>query len=248
MRVFGSLDLEVEGGDAALILRQPKSAAVLVYLATALPRGFHRRDALLALFWPEMDAAHARDALNSSLKLLRQGLGPDASPSRGDEEVAVAADCVWTDAVAFEAAIDDGECERALALSRGDFLEGFHVAEALGFEEWMETERGRLRSAAAEAARALAEQVAVAGDFARAAQWARRALALAPDDEITLRRLLELLHLAGDRAAALRAYDEFASRLKAEFGVEPTRPTRLLVEEIRQSTPIGDGAKPKRAG
>jgi DNA-binding SARP family transcriptional activator len=236
LRVFGALDLAGEGGDVSLILRQPKRAALLVYLAVALPRGFHRRDSLLALFWPEMDTAHARDALNSALKLLRQGLGSDAVVSRGSEEVAIAADGFWTDAVALEAALAEGKYEEALGLYRGDLLEGFHTAEADGFEEWMEGERRRLREAASGGARALADRKATAGDLGLAVHWARRATALAPDDESALRRLLELLDAAGDHAGALRAYSEFAARLQREYGVEPATETRAVIARIRRQT------------
>jgi DNA-binding SARP family transcriptional activator len=244
LRVFGSLDLAAEsGGDVGLILRQPKRAALLVYLAAALPRGFHRRDALLALFWPELDTSHARDALNSALKLLRQGLGSDTVVSRGGEEVAIAANRFWTDVVAFEAALAEGTFEGALQYYRGDFLEGFHVAEAAGFEEWMEGERRRLRGAAAQAARGLADQKAGAGDLGLAVHWARRAVALAPDDEGAVRRLLELLDAAGDHAGALRTYDEFAARLRREFGAEPATETRAAIGRLRRAE--GGAGRPR---
>jgi serine/threonine-protein kinase len=240
LRAFGALDLAAEGGgDVAMILRQPKRAALLVYLAVALPRGFHRRDALLPLFWPEMDEAHARDALNSALKMLRQRLGSDAVVSRGFEEVAVAADRFWTDAVAFEEALGEGRYEAALELYRGDLLRGFHATEAHGFEEWMEGERSRYREAAARAASALADGKAAAGDLGLAVQWARRAMALAPDDEATVRRLLELLDAAGDHAGALRTYAELAARLKKEYGAQPATETRLVIARIGRAAEGG---------
>jgi len=41
------------------VLAQPKRVALLAYLAAATPRRLHRRDSLLALFWPELDQEHA---------------------------------------------------------------------------------------------------------------------------------------------------------------------------------------------
>lgn len=233
LRAFGSLDLEAEGGtDVAMILRQPKRAALLVYLAVAVPRGFHRRDALLALFWPEMDEPHARDALNSALKLLRQRLGSVTVISRGSEEVGIAADHLWADAVAFEAALGEGRYEAALKLYRGDLLRGFHATAAGGFEDWMESERRRFRDAAARGASALADGKAAAGELGLAVHWARRAVALAPDDEAAARRLLELLDAAGDHAGALRTYAELAARLKTEYGAQPATETRAVIARI----------------
>jgi len=243
LRALGSLDLKADDeADLGLVLHQPKRTALLVYLVAAQPRGFHRRDGLLALFWPEMDASHARDALNSALKLLRQGLGTETVVSRGAEEVAIAPARVWADVVAFEAALAEGSYEEALALYRGDFLEGFHTAEADGFEEWMEDERRRLRTAAAGGSRALADRKAAAGDLGLAVHWARRAAELAPDDEGDVRRLLELLDAAGDHAGALRAYAEFAARLKQEFGAEPATETKAVIAKVRRAA--GEDRKP----
>ena len=64
-----------EGTEAEDVLHQPKRLALLVYLAMAEPRGFHRRDSLLALFWPELPEKRARNALNKTLHFLRSHLG-----------------------------------------------------------------------------------------------------------------------------------------------------------------------------
>jgi DNA-binding SARP family transcriptional activator len=68
-------------------MAQPKRLALLAYLAAASPYGFHRRDTLLALFWPETDQGHARTALRKALHFFRHELAPAAILSRGDEEI-----------------------------------------------------------------------------------------------------------------------------------------------------------------
>ena len=53
-RVMGGVELrDDETGDIAQLLSQPKRLALLVYLLVAKGGGFHRRDALVGLFWPE---------------------------------------------------------------------------------------------------------------------------------------------------------------------------------------------------
>jgi DNA-binding SARP family transcriptional activator len=47
-----------------------------------------------------------------------------------------------------------------------------------------------------------------------AAASARRAVDLSEHDEKGIRRLIELLDGAGNRAAALRAYESYAARLR----------------------------------
>ena len=159
LRTLGALDL-ISADNLAVrsVLVQPRRASLLCYLALATPRGFHRRDTLFPLFWPEYDAEQARHALRQSVYVLRQALGPTTIVSRGDEELAIARDQVRCDVWEFEGAIDQGRPADALALYRGELLPGFHISNATDFERWLEEERSRLRARAEEAAWALAAQ------------------------------------------------------------------------------------------
>jgi len=86
LRTFGSVELEdPDGRDLRPVLAQPKRLALLIYLAASRPFAVHRRDELLALFWPELDDARARDALNQAMRFLRQVLGQDTFVRRGVE-------------------------------------------------------------------------------------------------------------------------------------------------------------------
>src|SRR5439155_1717918 len=180
LRMLGRVSLiNPNAHDVQSLLGQPRRLALLAYLATPAP-GTHRRDSLLALFWPELDQAHARNALRQALHVLRRVLGPSAVTSHGDEEVGLDFEQVWCDVAAFERAIADGQLRDAIELYRGGLLEGFFISNAPEFERWLETERDRLRSTAAGAARELAERATAYGDTAGAAEWARRGLRLRP--------------------------------------------------------------------
>ena len=86
LRLLGRLSLtSADGRDVRALLGQPRRLALLAYLAAATPPGFHRRDSLLALFWPELDQEHARAALRQALHVVRDALGADAVASQGDE-------------------------------------------------------------------------------------------------------------------------------------------------------------------
>lgn len=236
LRTLGAVDLrDGEGREVGSVLAQPKRLALLVYLAVARPGDFHRRDTLLGLFWPELDQARARAALRKAVLFLRRGLGAGALLGRGDEELGLAAALVACDAVAFERAVVEGRFGDALDLYRGDLLDGFFVAGAPEFERWVERERPRLRERAAGAAWALAEAAATTTREDLVVRWGRRALEFTPTDESALRRLVRLFYRMGDRAAALRAYNDFATRLLDECGVRPSAETRRLVELMRQS-------------
>jgi DNA-binding SARP family transcriptional activator/TolB-like protein len=215
------------------VIAQPKRLALLAYLAAAAPRGFQRRDTVLALFWPELGDEDARRALRQALHFLRREIGTDAIQTRGDE-VGVNADFVWCDAVAFADALEAGSVADALTLYRGDLLDGLHVSDASAeLEHWIGEQRDRLRRLAADAAWRLSNQADAAGNGVDAAHWARRGAALAPDDEGALRQLIRLLDRMGDRAGALRAYCDFAQRLTTELDAEPSAETKALVRAVR---------------
>jgi DNA-binding SARP family transcriptional activator len=237
LRLLGALDLRgTDGRTVDSVLRQPKRAALLAYLAAARPRGFHRRDTLLALFWPELDDTRARNALNTALRYLRVVLGTELLLSRGAEEVVLSENALWCDTEALEKSLHSGRLEDAIALYRGDMLDGFHIGDAPGFEEWLEEERARLRALVADAARTLAERCAAgksAESAAQAVTWARRVCELAPDDEGARRRLIRLLDACGDRGGALRVYDDLAVWLEREFGTQPAAETQALMREVR---------------
>lgn len=241
-----------DGRSVELLVRQPKRTALLAYLAAARPRGPHRRDRLLALFWPESDDARARAALSQALYVLRSALGVDAIVSRGDDEVELDRDVVRCDVVAFEAALDAGRPDEALALYGGDLLDGFFISDAPEFERWLDGERERLRHRAAEGAWALAGVMAAGGDAAAAVRWARWAAGLLPGDEAVARRLMTFLDGLGDRAAAIRAYEAFAWRLSQEYELAPSAETERLAAAIRHGDPgatvIGATKGPTPAG
>jgi serine/threonine-protein kinase len=231
LRVFGPVELSGSARGESLLV-QPKRVALLVYLVLARPRGFHRRDRLVALFWPEHSTDSARAALRKAVYAIRQALGDDALISRGDEEIAVNRAAIWCDAIEFDAAIARDDLVTAYDLYRSELLEAF-FADAPGFERWLERERQAYRDAAATAAWIIAQRHESSQELTLAARWARRVATLAPSDERALRRVLMLLDRAGDRAGAVRVYEEFATRLREDYKVEPSAETVALMRQMR---------------
>src|SRR3989442_5759815 len=85
LRLLGTVDLrDSQGRELGSVLRRPKLLALLGYLTVARPRGLQRRDTLVALLWPELDHAHARNALSQAVHALRQALGHAALLARGE--------------------------------------------------------------------------------------------------------------------------------------------------------------------
>jgi len=233
LRTLGSVQLEANGRATERLLTRSKPTALLIYLAAARPRGLHRRDTLLGLLWAESDAEHARGSLRHALYELKRTLGSEVVTGRGTEEVGLSEKVFSCDVRRFWDCLADGDPAGALAQYHGDFLEGVHLKEAHEFEHWVTATRRGLREAAAKAAWSLAESAATLGDAAAIAEWGQRAVAYAPYDEAGLCRLLESLDATGNRSTAVRAYDQFAERLRDELELEPAPETRALVARIR---------------
>jgi DNA-binding SARP family transcriptional activator len=231
-RVRLSMDGASEQGGVPM---QGKRIALLAYLATAPSSAGRRRDELLAMFWPELGDEEARRALRQALYYLRRALGADVIVGDGDE-VGVRDGGLECDAVAFEKLAEKGDADAALSLYGGDFLQGFHVADVSSeFEEWIDRTRARLRRRAASIARTASENAERASDAKRAVDYARRACELELDEEAGWRHLMSLQDRLGDRAAALRSYEEVRQRLERDLGVLPAPETVALAQAIRSS-------------
>ena len=245
LSVFGGVDLREDGDRLDAVLAQSKPTALLTYLAAARPHGFHSRDTLVALLWPDVDDRRARRSLRKALHFLRKHLGKSVVLSRGDDVGLSAA--LTCDAAMFDAAVAAGRGREALDLYRGEFLKGFHVSSAPVFERWQDSESRRYREAAARLAWSLAEGAEASDSPLEAVRLARRANAIEPLDETGIRRLMELLARHGDRAGALRVYEMAEARIAAEVGVEPARETRILRQRIEAGELGGSSPGPGRS-
>jgi len=105
----------------------------------------------------------------------------------------------------------------------------------------MADERESLERQAARAAWTMVDRAEAAGEVHETVRWARRALEIVPEDEDGVRRLIRLQDARGDRAGAVRTYEEFAARLEVDLDVPPSEETQALIAAIRNRE---DGAHP----
>ena len=220
-----------------------KVPALLCYLAvTGRP---HLRPALAGLLWGEQPDLTAQAYLRKALTNLHQLVGPYVVITR--ETVAFNRDSsYWLDVEAFEArtgraaeTVGIEPLQEAVDLYRGDFLEGFYLRDAPGFEEWALGQRARFRELFVQALYTLVVHHSQRGPVGHAAatDYVTRLLALEPWQEEAHRQLMLLLAASGQRAAALTQYELCRQVLAKELGVEPSAETRdihdLLVKGER---------------
>lgn len=235
LRTLGLVSLRgAEGNELEEIVHQPKRLALLVYLAVAEPRGFHRRDSLLPLFWPELPEKRARNALNKTLHFLRSYLGADVVVSRGTVDVGLDPGSVWCDAVAFEEASDGGRFAEAIELYEAPFLDGFHVSEAADFEHWVDRQREHLELRYSAALEELAARAAQREDWTASVELWRRLVDLDPSNSRAVIGLMEGLESSGERAAALQEAERLATVLREEFQAEPDLEVEAFADRLRQ--------------
>jgi predicted ATPase/DNA-binding SARP family transcriptional activator len=244
VRVLGGVELAVSGRPL-VELASAKATALLVYLAVTGTG--HSRSALAGLLWSDLPEATARANLRLALTKLRRVLPEHLEVTR--QAVALAPGRpVWVDAVemARAAAGEPGPDEllAAVRLCRGELLEGFAVAGAPLFDDWLIGRRGVARAdmlALMDRAVALARD---RGDAATGVEVARRMLELDPLQEEAHRALMWFLAAGGQRTAALVQYETCRYVLREELAIEPSAATVALREEIAGAggfTELGGG-------
>ena len=233
--------------ESVLHLPSRKALALLVYLALQ-PGESQPRDKLAALLWGDTAHERARHSLRQALATIRGGLGdvrPPVLAERGDT-VALDAASIEVDVTRFErlaASTDPEALTQAALLYRGDLAEGLAVSEP-AFEEWLVTERVRLRELAVEVLARLLAHHTKTQDVERGIQTAIRLLALDPLLEAVHRTLMRLYSAQGRRGAALRQYQTCLAILRQELGAEPEPETRALYRELLQREPEDNRAEP----
>ena len=256
--LFGAPRCEQDG--RALHIQRRKGMALIAYLALN-PRP-QARDFLATLLYPESD--NARAYLRRDLSEIRQQMGDVVLTAEGKVSLDTGDD-LWVDVIAFETQLElvathghfpEMPCSDCLAalhaaldLYKDQFLAGFTLPDCPEFNEWQFFEAQSLRQSLAEALKKMIAWHTRRQAFAEAIEHARRWLSLDPLHEPAQRRLMELYAANGQRAAALRQYEECVRLLDEELGIAPAPETTSLFEAIRtrqfeQPAPAGPPAKP----
>jgi len=245
LRLFGGFQLEMDSRTLALPAR--KAQALLAYLALR-PGRPQAREALTALLWSDTADKQARQNLRQTVLRLRRAFA--AARNRGfvvqGEQVALDAAAVDVDVARFERLARQRTreaLEAAAALYQGPLLEGLRV-EAGPFEDWLQSERERLREQALETLVRLLDLQTKRGPLDAAVQTAGRLLATDPLREDVHRTLMRLYLRQGRRGAALKHYQVCVGVLERELGVEPEAETKRVYREIlQQQTRSTSGAR-----
>jgi predicted ATPase/DNA-binding SARP family transcriptional activator len=237
--LFGPFEVTVRGQP----LRRLRSRSLEWLLAWLVLRQGRpvSRAVLAGTLWPDTAHEPALRNLRTGLLDLRRALGPEAarlgSPTRDSLQLDLTGAAV--DLLRFDAAVaagDEGSLQEAVALYRGELLEGCH-------EEWIVGERAARQEACLQALERLADQSLERGDPAAALSHLSRAEALDPLRDSVQQRRMRALAASGDLPAALLSYREYRLRLHREMSLEPDPETTRLFRELQAGRRTGRGGE-----
>ncbi len=250
--VLGSLQVLLDSKPVTT-LESDKVRALLVYLAVE-SHCPHPREFLVGLLWPDCPEQVARHNLRQALFNLRLAIGDrTANPSylrishdaiqfnhASDFSLDVAQfntilhACEEDKSRGIEdPSVHAARLEEMVKLYRGDFLQGFFLADSTEFEEWTLIQRENVHQHVLNACSYLANFYEMHGDYPAARRCASRQLALDPWREEAHCQIMRALALDGQRSTALAQYATCRRVLAEELGVEPSTRTRELFEQIR---------------
>ena len=238
LHVLGDYQIQSTSG-SLITLPARKSQALIAYLSIK-PTQLVSRDKIAGILWSSTGPEQARQSLRQLLSTLRKDLASISSSQRILIEEAdflgIDPTGVTADVNEFETAVAKGAEEslaRAIALYRGDFLDGFTINEER-FDNWALAERDRLRRMALRAHTHLIELQTRRDAIDEAIGTAQGAIRIDPLQESMHRTLMRLYMKRGDLAAALQQYDICSRSLKRELGVDPDAETKSLQHQIAQ--------------
>jgi DNA-binding SARP family transcriptional activator len=232
VQLVGSWQLRHRGKPVKVTLRQQRLVAVLA-LKGPQPRSFFS-----GLLWPDSTEKQAAGSLRESIWMITHqlpGLLVNTGPSLAlAPEVGIDVDRIRTLVAHFEEFDDPDLRGRTLsALLDADLLPGW-------YDDWVTAEQDRWTQMRLTALERLAEQCLEAGETDRAREAASCAASIDPLRESAQRLLLEAHVADGNYVQTLQTYRAFTSRLRQEYGVEPSeRIHRLVAPLIRNGGSLG---------
>lgn len=245
--LLGAPRLEYEGKPVQI--KRRKALALAAYLAlNSQPQS---RESIINLLWPELDHEHGRATLRSTLPSLTRTVPFDWIKLDG-MTLALKREHLWIDVQAFLEQLgrnrihshpEDVLCDEcadslqaAANLYHGDFLDGFHLPDSSAYEHWQREQREWLQRELGSALRRLALYAAETTRIETAMTYTRRWLSLDLLHEPAHRLLMQLYVTNGQRAEALRQYQQCAELLNAELATPPEEETTNLYEAILSNT------------
>ncbi|MDJ0753545.1 MAG: BTAD domain-containing putative transcriptional regulator [Ardenticatenaceae bacterium] len=237
--LFGKLLIEV-GGDVINGFDSSKLSEFFCFLLVYRDRP-HSRDKLANLLWSNLSTSKSKTYLRKTLWQLQTILDDPDFLSIEPEWIQINKDApIWLDVAILENAFNHvkgvqghqldsltmEQVRQATDLYRGDLLEGWYL-------EWCLHERERLQNIYLILLEKLMGYCESHGEIEEGFSYGMQVLAYNQARERTHRRLMRLFYSGGYRTDALRQYERCVDILRQELGVQPSKQTVLLYNQIK---------------
>jgi LuxR family maltose regulon positive regulatory protein len=234
---LGKFELLLDGQPVEFHHKAPKRTLAVLPAIIAVGGREVSEEQLLEALWPDEAGDAAHRALTSAMHRLRKLLGDHDAIHQTRGKISIDPQRCWVDVLAFEEGLSPGGIEgvideglqRALALYRGPFL---------GTEEhapWAIPMRERLRGKFVHALTRFAQRLEEEERFDDAIPWYLRGLDADDLIELFYQGLMRCYTRLDRRPEALSAYRRLRQTLSVALGVQPSRATQRLFDELRLS-------------
>ncbi|GEM84800.1 ATP-binding protein [Meiothermus hypogaeus] len=223
----------LEQGGQLVHLATRKALGLLAYVA--VERSGASRSQLAHLLWPENAEEQARASLRQELSRLGQIL-PQALQKPSQQLLRLDPARIQVDLWDFWDAIRTGQPGKALELYRGSFLQGLQLRETAAFEDWQAQIRQETLQHYLRCLLNLATAEEQAGRLREALTLWRQAIAADPLAERPYLEAMRLSEQLGDRAGALRLYQNMEQALADELGLAPGPEAQALARGLGQAS------------
>ena len=232
IRAFGSPRVELDGKGIQWTTAQSRD---LLFCLLQHALGL-RKEELGGLFWPDHPPRKLDGIFRSTLYRLRRSVFRESVLYEDGLYRFNHGTDYWFDVETFEGLLEQADrapvlaekvnlLEEAVALYQGDYLAGVYA-------DWCTLERERLRERHLSALEALAGLHAARGNLQRAIQEYQQLVAQDPYREPVHRELMRCHYRLGDRAAAIRQYQDCSQVLRDDLGLSPEPETDELYLQI----------------
>jgi TolB-like protein/Tfp pilus assembly protein PilF len=231
LKLFGGVSVTTEQGPLGGRAAQRHRVALLALLAMHRAHAL-TRDKLIGYLWPEMPEDRARHLLSDSIYRINSAVGTNVVTGVADE-VSVNTSNVICDVVQFEDACAHGDFAGAAQLYRGKLLDGFFLPDAESFDEWMSSERERLRRQYIDALEHVADHALSQRDLKNARSLLEKIVAVEPYSSRFSQKLVQIVADAGDTAAALRIGEAHQELLRRDLEVDLPADYQNALQRLR---------------
>ena len=232
LTTLGGLSIVGPGGIGTPLTPRKRALALLTLAASSAKEGISR-DRAMAILWPELNTASARNNLKQTVFGIRQALGVEVF-DRTSANLRLQPREIVVDLHHFEHALAAGAHEEAVGDYTGPFLDGFFLPNLVEFDRWVERVRQRLDLGYARALESLAVRARLRGEVSAAIHWYRRLVEYDPVSTSSVLGLMLVLVMASESLEALKHYEQHVKLLRDEFDAKPSPKIELAAERIRQ--------------